>query len=98
MREYKEKEIKQIEEVENGIICDICKKKIKEEEDYKSRYRTKMSHFYEVTTHHNDWGNDSVDSYRDYDFCNEDCLFEFLKKYFDGKDGTLQCDIVEVKI
>ena len=98
MREYKRKEIKKIQETEVGIACDICKRKIKEEKDYESVYRTKMSHFYEVTTHHNDWGNDSIDSYEYRDICGEECLFKFLKEYFDGTDGTLQCEIEEVKI
>ena len=98
MRKYKKQEIKQIEEIENEIICDICKKKIKEEEDYKTSYRTKMTHFYEVSTHHNDWGRDSIDSYEDRDICGEECLFKFLKEYFDGTDGTFCCDIEEVKI
>lgn len=98
MRKYKKEEIKQIKEIENEIICDICNKKIKEEEDYKTPYRTKMTHFYEVSTHHNDWGNDSIDSFEYRDICSEECLFEFLKKYFDGTDGTLQCEIEEVKI
>ena len=98
MREYKKEEIKQVKKIENGVICDVCNKKIREEEDYKSAYRTKMSHFYEVTTHHNDWGNDSIDSYEYKDICSEECLITFLKKYFNGEDATLCCDIEEVKI
>lgn len=98
MRKYKKEEIKQLKEIENGIICDICKKTIREENDYKSEFRTKMSHFYEVSTHHNDWGNDSIESYQYYDICSEECLFKFLKKYFDGQDATLCCEIEEIRI
>ena len=97
MRKHETKEIKKVEEVENGIICDICKKEIKGEKDYKRRY-LKMEHFYEVTTHHHDWGNDSIDSYENRDICGEECLFKFLKEYFDGTDATLCCEIEEVRI
>ncbi len=88
MRKYKEKEI--------GITCDMCKKEILNEKDYKRDFRTKMSHYYEVTTHHNDWGNE--DSYEYIDICSESCLFNFLKKYYDGTDGTLCCEIEEHRI
>ena len=98
MRKYKRKEIKKYEEIENETICDICKKQILGEEDYKTSFRTKMSHFYEITTHHNDWGNDSVDSYEYFDACCEECLFKFLKEYFDGTDATLCCEIKEKRI
>ena len=38
--------------VKETRYCDICKKEI---ENNKSYWR--------LTTHHNDWGNDSIDSY-----------------------------------
>lgn len=98
MRKYRIKEIKKKEETEIGIVCDICKKIITDEKDYESSYRTRMSHYYEVETHHNDWGNDSIDSYNDKDICSEECLFNFLKKYFNGEDATLCCNIEEVRI
>lgn len=97
MKEYKDKKIIQIDEVEVGIKCDRCKKIIKNEDDYNRKY-LQGKHYYEVTTHHHDWGNDSIDSYEDYDFCNEKCLFEFLKEYYNGKQGTFCCDIEEIKI
>lgn len=98
MRKYKKKEITKIEETEIGITCDMCKKEILNEEDYKSEFRTKMSHYYEITTHHNDWENDSIDSYEYRDICSENCLFNFLKDYYDGTDGTLCCEIEEHRI
>ena len=57
-----------------------------------------MSHYYEISTHHNDWGNDSIDSYESKDICNENCLFNFLKEYYNGSDGSLYCNIEEVRI
>ena len=31
--------------------------------------------------HHNDWGNDSIDSYEDYDLCSETCVSVMFQKY-----------------
>lgn len=31
--------------------------------------------------HHNDWGNDSVDSYEYYDLCSENCVGVMFQKY-----------------
>ncbi len=97
MKEYKDKKITEINRVEVGIKCDNCKKIIKNENDYKRTY-LQQKHYYEVTTHHHGWGNDSIESYEYYDFCNEKCLFEFLKKYYNGSEGTLCCEIEEIRI
>lgn len=98
MNKYKIKEVTHKEEVVIGTICDECKKEILNEQDFQDRFRKRMSHYFEVSTHHNDWGNDSVDSYQHYDVCSEECLFKFLKKYFDGADATLCCEIEEIRI
>lgn len=54
--------------VSRQMFCDVCEKEI-----------TKGVGYYEVTTHHNDWGNDSIDSYDYSDVCSVECL----KKKFD---------------
>lgn len=54
------------------IYCDICNKKI----DTKDK-------FYEITTSHFDWGNDSIDSINNHDVCSNKCLFLFLADYYD---------------
>jgi len=98
MNKYKIKEVTHKEKVVIGTICDECEKEILNEQDFQDRLRKRMSHYFEVSTHHNDWGNDSIDSYEDYDICSEKCLLEFLRKYFDGKDCSYCCDIKQVRI
>jgi len=63
-----------------GKKCDVCGKEIPP---------TTIPHmsgepvydYYEVTTHHNDWGNDSVDSYEYFDVCSPDCAYKLWGKY-----------------
>ena len=71
MKEQKiEKETRQVEVVkEEKVSCNMCKKVLEEREPY-----------YEITTHTNSWGNDSIDSYENYDIC-EECITKFLEEY-----------------
>lgn len=64
-----------------GIRCDRCGDNIKESEVY-----------YNVVTHHNDWGNDSIDSYENFDLCN-DCYLPFTENYFKKATGTEEINI-----
>lgn len=64
-----------------GIRCDRCGDDIKESEVY-----------YNVVTHHNDWGNDSIDSYENFDLCN-DCYLSFIGEYFKEAIGTEELNI-----
>lgn len=64
-----------------GIRCDRCGDDIKESEVY-----------YNVVTHHNDWGNDSIDSYEDFDLCS-DCYLPFTENYFKKATGTEEINI-----
>ena len=64
-----------------GIRCDRCGDDIKESEVY-----------YNVVTHHNDWGNDSIDSYEDFDLCS-DCYLPFTENYFKKETGTEEINI-----
>lgn len=65
------KEVK--EEVATKMFCDYCGKEIKNK-----------SKFINVRSSHNDWGNDSVDSYKDADL-HEECVQEYLKWLFSEK-------------
>lgn len=65
--------------------CDVCKKKI-----YEKRYndqrilsgKHERTQYYKVTTWHNDWGNDSVDSIENYTICSPKCLDTLMKEYY----------------
>ena len=56
--------------VKRELICDICKKEIQHDAGY-----------WEVTTHHNDWGNDSCESYEHFDVCSIECLKSKFNEY-----------------
>lgn len=56
--------------VEAKRFCDICGKEI-------------TGHYWEVTTHHDDWGNDSIDSYEYDDCCSTNCLRVAFFNYLD---------------
>ena len=63
--------------VEEIMYCNICKKKIE-----------KGSGYWDVTTGHYDWGNDSHESIEHFDICSENCLMIKLTEYSvdSGKD------------
>lgn len=79
MREHKtiEKTIRTEKLV--AIKCDICGKEITE-------------NFWQLTTHHYDWGNDSVESYERFDLCSRECINRALDDYMDAcKMSNTQC-------
>lgn len=63
--------------VKQTIHCDVCDGVIDDNAAY-----------WELTTGHHDWGNDSIESIKDFDICSEECLRkkfdEYVKK--SGKD------------
>lgn len=102
MEKYKIEEVTETisrkKEIPISLICDKCKKEILNEEDYKEPSKNFIlvnKVYYYITTHHNDWGNDSVDSYEYSDIC-EDCLVDFVKEYFKSANGTEQCEIERI--
>ena len=67
--------------------CDICGKPL--EPVYPSKLPSHISDkdiydYYRITTHHHDWGNDSIDSYEYTDCCCLDCALAFIRKYWTG--------------
>jgi len=84
-------------EVLKQVKCDGCKKLLHVvkvgDRSYFDRIR-----YYHVATHHNDWGNDSVDSWEYADYC-FDCLEKALTEYYTNEEpdsGTAAFDIVAV--
>lgn len=57
--------------------CDICNKEINTNKGY-----------WELTTGHHDWGNDSCESIEHFDVCSEICLMNKFSEYLNesGKD------------
>ncbi len=68
-----------------GKKCDICGKDIPPTS--RTFPRTTVPYF-DITTHHNDWGNDSVDSYERFHACSPACALklasEYLNEDFEG--------------
>ena len=72
--------------VERKLICDICGKEIKNGNGY-----------WEVETHHNDWGNDSVESYEHFDVCSIECLKKKFDEYCDDSNYDYNTRQIEVE-
>lgn len=87
MRIYSNREVKKIEEVLMEIKCDECKADINS---------PSINHYYEVTTSHSRWGNDSVDSIKHYDFCSFNCVIKHMTKYFENDRDTDDYEIERI--
>ena len=69
-----------------GIKCDVCGHVIEPppvlygwmEDEYK---------YYNVTTAHNDWGNDGCDSIEHYDIC-PNCINKFVADYLGNENAS----------
>lgn len=72
--------------VKRELICDICKQKILHGVGY-----------WEVTTHHNDWGNDSCESYEHFDVCSVECLKSKFDEYCDDSSSDYNTWQIEVE-
>jgi hypothetical protein len=77
-----------IREFVKEIHCDTCKKEITKE----------MKLYFEVSTSHALWGNDSIDSIQDYDFCSYECLVKNMGQYFLQINETQNYDITIVEV
>jgi hypothetical protein len=84
MKVYTENEVTKKVEVLKTIKCDSCERDINELD---------TAFYYEVTTHHNLWGNDSIDSFEHLEFCSYDCLLKDMSRYFSDADVTYAYEI-----
>lgn len=65
-----------------GITCDICKRELRFP-GIRTPSCVPFIKYFEVTTSHQDWGNDSVDSLTNYVIC-QDCIAEFVTDYLNN--------------
>ena len=82
----KKSESVQIENVV-GHTCDVCKKTVME--------RTLPKEWYSFSSHHDEWGNDSIESYEDFDVCSVRCYMDQLYRCvgeMEGKEATAEID------
>ena len=72
-----------------GIKCDVCGKIIPVDKPSKSMY-------FEVSSGHNDWGNDSCESRETQDIC-PNCITKFTTEYLRDADGTSRYIEIETR-
>lgn len=83
MKRLRKEETTLTREVLQSIVCDECQKEIERGKKY-----------YEVTTHHDNWGNDSIESYEYLEFCCFKCLERNMKEYYDEPENTSVYEVV----
>jgi hypothetical protein len=80
-----QKEVKVLKEVITGIKCDVCGKT--------HNCDTIPDEWHNISMHHNEWGNDSVDSWETFDVCSPKCYAvkfkECVKCYEHNYDGEI---------
>ena len=81
------KKVTAIKDVVVGKKCDYCGSEI-ERYDYR-----RNNPFFEITTGHRDWGEDSGDSREHKDACSVDCLKVALDKYYANESRTSYIEI-----
>ena len=84
MSEILSEEIERVVKIKRkvtGIKCDICGKIIPVNKGID------ISKYFAVRTGHNDWGNDSYESVKNYDIC-PDCIIKFTTEYLQTTTGT----------
>lgn len=62
--------------VKETRYCDVCGNEIASNDSY-----------WELTTHHNDWGNDSIESYEYFDVCSQNCMRKKFEEYLKDSDN-----------
>ena len=77
MKKKINKTVKTTKQITEKVTCDVCGETIA---DKNNRY----AEYWTLVTGHNDWGNDSCESYEDFDLCSKDCVQEKLNEYFDN--------------
>ena len=75
-----------------GVKCDVCGKNIPVKE---RQWNDDSDRYYEITTGHNDWGNDSCESRKTIDVCPECAptyIADYLKKNVSSDTAYLEIE------
>jgi hypothetical protein len=84
------REVKEQKVVIVAVVCDNCGKEHKESKA--------PDEWHSFSAHHNEWGNDSVDSYQEYMVCSAKCYKEKLTKVVNDFDGYDSAEIDNMTI
>jgi hypothetical protein len=77
MRKTEKKEVTSKQEVTIGYKCDCCGKEIN---------ATQLpNEWHNFNSHHDEWGNDSIDSYEYYDVCSPKCYRDKMIQIVEGE-------------
>ena len=79
--EMKERIRKSWDNVPVSAMCDVCGIDLVPTKKAQDETHVDLYNFYQITTHHYDWENDSVDSYNYFIACCPDCALKFMDKY-----------------
>ena len=99
--EYKEVIKKTYDYIPVSGKCDVCGKEllpVNKDQLPGHCKETEIYDYYRITTHHHDWGNDSIDSYEYVDCCCLDCALKFVAHYWDGCTRTVPWPTLELEM
>ncbi len=85
MKIKERKEVTEIKTVVVGRKCDVCGK------THEGRYTPDEWH--EFDHHHNEWGNDSVDSYEYHEVCSAECYAVKFKQCVKELEGYTNAEV-----
>lgn len=83
---YEEIEHTVTEECAVKAFCDVCETEIKEKVPY-----------FDITTGHHDWGNDSHESREEYQVCSEECLQQLVDSYKSRTERRINTEYIDIK-
>lgn len=84
------KEVTEVKSVTVGHKCDNCGKV------HNGQFPDEWHHF---SSHHNEWGNDSIDSYEYYDVCSPECYVKKLTEVVEGEmSGRYDGEVDDMEI
>lgn len=80
-------------------VCDKCGKVLEYRYNHKELVNISKEHmkveYYEVTTGHHDWGNDSIDSVEYHDYC-PTCVLQAIDEYYETTNGEINTNYIEI--
>lgn len=84
LKKTTKKVLKEVEELESAVIvCDVCGKELQYAQ---TKFVSPVAVYYEITTGHHDWGNDSCESIEHKDACCDECLSRFIQEWLQNAD------------